>query len=112
MLVVLGLDLLALGQQGLDAAEVDERVARVALLHDAGDDLADAVDVLVVHEVALGLADALQDDLLGRLGGDAAEVVGRDLDGARSRTHVDRREVDADLLALFVSCTLRDSTST
>ena len=66
VLVVLGLDLLAARQLGLDAAQLDQRVvARVALLHDAGDELADAVDVLLVHEVALGLADALQDDLLG-----------------------------------------------
>ncbi len=32
--------------------------------------------VLLVLEVPLGLADALEDDLLGRLGGDAAEVLG------------------------------------
>ena len=102
MLVALGVDLLALRQQGFDAAQVDERVALIALLHDAGDDVADAVDVFVVHEVALGFADALQDDLLGRLGGDAAEVVGRDL-VALDLGFVDRRKVDADLVALFVS---------
>ena len=101
VLVALGLDLLALGQQRLDAAELDQRVALVALLHDAGDELADAVDVLVVHEVALGLADALQDDLLGGLRGDAAEVVGRDL-VPLDLALVDRREVEADLLALLV----------
>ena len=95
VLVVLGLDLLAARQLGLDAAELDQRVvARVALLHDAGDELADAVDVLLVHEVALGLADALQDDLLGGHGGDAAEVVGRDLD-ALDLAHVDAAEVEA-----------------
>ena len=102
VLVALAVDLLALGQQGFDAAEVDERVALVALLHDAGHDVAHAVDVLLEHEVALGLADALQDDLLGRLGGDAPEVVGRHfvaLDGGL----VDRGQVDADLFALFVA---------
>ena len=36
-----------------------------------------AIDVLVVHHLALGLADPLQDDLLGGLRGDAAEVVRR-----------------------------------
>jgi hypothetical protein len=52
-------------------------VAVAGLLDDAGDDLADAVDVLVVHHLALGLADPLQDHLLRRLRGDAAEVVRR-----------------------------------
>ena len=97
VLVVLGLDLLAARQLGLDAAQLDQRVVtRVALLHDAGDELADAVDVLLVHEVALGLADALQDDLLGGHGGDAPEVVGRDLD-ALDLAHVDAAEVEPDL---------------
>ena len=59
--------------------------ARVGLLDDAGDDVADAVLVLLEHHLALGLADALQDDLLGGLRGDAAEVVGRrDVGGRRS----------------------------
>ena len=44
------------------------------------DDVADAVDVLLVHHLALGLADPLQDHLLGGLGGDAAEVVRGDVD--------------------------------
>jgi hypothetical protein len=61
----------------LDLAEVDEHVVAVArLLDDAGHDLALAVDVLLVHHRALGLADALLDDLLRGLRGDAAEVVG------------------------------------
>ena len=42
-----------------------------------GDDLADAVDVLVVHHPPLLLADPLQDDLLRGLRGDAAEAVRR-----------------------------------
>src|SRR5436190_7477256 len=80
VLVALGVYLLGLGQQGLHAlAELYERVARVRLLHDAGDQLADAVAVLLEHHVALGLADALQDHLLHRLGGDAAEVARGDI---------------------------------
>ena len=80
LLVALAVDLLGARQQRLDLAEVDEDVVAVAgLLDDAGDDLADAVDVLVVHHLALGLADPLQDDLLRGLRGDAAEVVGRDV---------------------------------
>ena len=78
LLVALAVDLLGARQQRLDLAEVDEHVVAVAgLLHDAGDDLADAVDVLVVHHPALFLADALQDDLLRGLRGDAAEALRR-----------------------------------
>jgi hypothetical protein len=80
VVVALAVDLLGARQQRLDAlAQLHERVAVVGLLHDAGDQLADAVAVLLEHHVALGLADALQDDLLGRLRGDAAEVVGGDV---------------------------------
>ncbi len=72
--------LLRARQQRLDAlAQLNQRVAVVGLLDDPGDQLADAVLVLVVHHLALGLADALQYDLLGRLGGDPAEVVGGDV---------------------------------
>src|ERR1043166_3572672 len=64
----------------LRTSGVHEHVVAVAgLLDDAGHDLADAVDVLLVHHLALGLADPLQDDLLRRLRGDAAEVLGRDV---------------------------------
>src|SRR5918911_1564596 len=59
--------------------QLDERVARVRLLDDSGDQLADAVLVLLEHHVALGLADALEDHLLGGLSGDAAEVVRGDV---------------------------------
>ena len=80
VVVALAVDLLALGQQRLDAlAQLDERVAGVGLLDDAGDQLADAVAVLLEHHVALGLADPLQDHLLGGLRGDAAEVVRGDV---------------------------------
>ena len=41
--------------------------------------LAHAVLVLVEHHVALRLADALEDHLLRRLRGDAAEVLGGDV---------------------------------
>ena len=65
----------------LAAAEVDDDVAVLGALDHAVDDLADAVLVLFVLAVALGLAHLLHDDLLGRLGGDAAEVEGRQLVG-------------------------------
>ncbi len=77
MVVALLRHLLGLRQQRLDAlTQLDQRVARVGLLHDPGDQLADAVLVLVEHHVPLGLADPLEDHLLRRLGGDPAEVVG------------------------------------
>src|SRR5205085_5573848 len=80
LLVALAVHLLGARQERLDLAEVDEHVVAVAgLLDDAGHDLADAVDVLLVHHLALGLADSLEDDLLRRLRGDAAEVLGRDI---------------------------------
>src|ERR1700730_12963763 len=76
VLVALEGHLFGLRQERLDVAEAEERVAVVALLDHAGDDVALAAGVLLVLLVALGLADALQDDLLGGLRGDAAEVVG------------------------------------
>ena len=67
--------LLGLRQQGLDATEVEQRVAGVGLLDDAGDDVALAVGVLLELAVALDLADPLAHHLAERLGGDAAELV-------------------------------------
>src|SRR4051794_6100916 len=80
LLVALARHLLRAGQDRLHLAQVDERVAVVVLLHDAGHDLADAVGVLVVHDRALGLVDALAQHLLGGLAGDAAEALGCDVD--------------------------------
>ena len=77
MLVALTGHLLGAGQQRLDFAEIDEAVAVVRLLDDAGHDVAHAVLILLEHHVALDLADALQNHLLGGLCGDAAEVLRR-----------------------------------
>ena len=82
MVVALVPDLLGARQQRLDAlAQLDQRVAVVGLLDDPGDQLADAVLVLLEHHVPLRLADPLQDHLLGGLGGDPPEVVGGDVAG-------------------------------
>ena len=61
------------------------------------DDFADALAVLGVDVLALGLADLLEDDLLGGLRGDAAEILGRprELD-----FHVHFRFVAVELLCL------------
>src|SRR6188472_2419710 len=78
LLVALAVDLLGARQQRLDLAEGDEHVVAVArLMDDAGHDLALTVDVLLVHDRALRLADALLDHLLRGHRGDTAEVVRR-----------------------------------
>src|SRR6185295_3393985 len=64
--------------RGLGAAEVDDDVAALETLDGAVEHLADAVDVFVVDVLALGLAHSLVEHLLGRLGGDAAQALGRD----------------------------------
>src|SRR5579884_4005073 len=80
LLVALAVDLLGARQERLDLAEVDEHVVAVArLLDDPRHHLADAVDVLLVHHLPLGLPDPLEDHLLRRLGGDPAEVLRRDV---------------------------------
>ena len=102
VVVALAVDLLGLRQQRLDAlAQLHERVARVGLLDDPGDHLADAVLVLLEHHVALGLADPLQDHLLRGLRGDPAEV-GRRHVAARDLVLVlgQLLEVDLRLLGL------------
>ncbi len=67
--------LLAHRQHRLGAAEVDDDVAALEAPHDARDELALALLVLVEDVLALGLAHALQDDLLRGLRGDAAEAL-------------------------------------
>ena len=89
--------LLGLRQQRFDAAEIEQRVARVALLDDAGDDVALAAGVLLVFELALGLANALCHHLTERLRRDATEVL---------RRHV---TLVADRLAFFVEFLREDA---
>src|SRR6185312_7142267 len=65
LLVALAVHLFGAREESLDLAEVDQHVVAVAgLLDDSRHYLGHAVDVLVVHHLALGLANALQDDLL------------------------------------------------
>ena len=71
---VLARDLLVARQHGLHAADLDDRVAALHALDRAGDEEFLAVEEVVEHLLALGVADPLQDDLLGGLGADAAEV--------------------------------------
>ena len=101
-------DQLVAAHDALAAAEVDDDVAVFDALDDAVDDLADAVLVLVILAVALGLAHLLHDDLLGRLGGDAAEIEGRqrvgdgvaDLGGRVEALGVAERDLDGRVVDL------------
>ena len=68
--------LLALGHAGFGFAEVEDDIHGLEALDGGVEDLAGAVVVLVEDGVALGFADFLEDDLLGHLGGDAAERSG------------------------------------
>ena len=105
VLVTLVLHLLGLGQEGFDPAEIEQRVALVGLLDDAGDDLAFLARVLLVLALALDVADALEDDLLRGLRGDASEVVGCVVPLANDiaflvellRDHLDLAGLDVDL---------------
>ena len=72
--VVLAGNLLFLGQDRLGAAEVDDPAALVAALNDAAADFAHAVLELFIDEFLFRVAHALDDHLLGGLGGDAPEV--------------------------------------
>src|SRR6266508_3736990 len=73
-------DLLPFRDHRLGLAEVHDHVALLDPVHRAADDLALLVDEIRVDGVALGVPHALQDDLLGRLRGDAAELLGRQPD--------------------------------
>ncbi len=99
--------LLGLGQQRLDLAQVEQRVAVVELLHDPGDDVALAVGVLLELAVPLDLADALGQHLAEGLGGDAAHVVGRVVAPVDQLAElVDVVRVDADVHRLGVDLDL------
>jgi hypothetical protein len=93
--VVLRARLFLARQLGLDAAQLHDDVAVLEPLDDAAHHFADTVAVLGVDVVALGLADLLEDDLLGGLRGDPAQVLGRarELD-----LHVDFRFLPVELL--------------
>ena len=66
--------LLGLRQQRLDPTEVEQGVAAVGLLNDAGDDVAFTVRVFLELAIALGLTDALVHHLTEGLGGDTAKL--------------------------------------
>ena len=72
--VALAGDLLAPGQDRVGLAQVDDDRPALEPLHRPGDQVAALVLELVEEAVPLGLADLLDDHLLGRLGGDPAQL--------------------------------------
>ena len=94
--VALAGDLLAARQQGVGLAQVDDGGAPLEPLDGAGDQVALLVLELVEEAVALGLADLLDDHLLGGLGGDPAERLGVEFVVAVSGDDVAGGPVDAD----------------
>src|SRR5204863_9324061 len=93
--VVLRARLFLARQLGFNPPELHDDVAVLEALDHAAHDFPDAVAVLGVDVVALGLADLLEDHLLRGLGGDAPEILGRprELD-----LHVDFRFLAIELL--------------
>ena len=78
-------------------AEVDDDRPPLEPLHRAGDQVAPLILELVEEAVALGLADLLDDHLLGRLGRDPAELGGVHLDPVLGRVDRPGVAVDVDL---------------
>src|SRR5262249_51669533 len=72
-------DLLTLGQDRLGLPDLDDDIALLDAVHDAPQDLAVLALELLEDAIALGVPHALQDHLLGRLGGDPTELLGREL---------------------------------
>ena len=73
-------NLLAAGQDGVGLAQVDDDRAALEPLHRPGDQVAALVLEFVEEAVALGLADLLDDHLLGGLRGDPPQLGGVHLD--------------------------------
>ena len=79
-LIALAGDLLPLGQDGLGPPEIHIEIAPLDPLDKAGDHLPLSVLILVVGRLPLRIPDPLHDDLLGRLGGDPAQVLDAQFD--------------------------------
>ncbi len=62
------------GKQSLDATGLDDGIATLHALDRAGDEMFLAIEEVVEHLLALGIADLLQDHLLGGLRADATKI--------------------------------------
>ncbi len=78
--VVLAGNLLTLGKESLSPAKVQGHALRHNVLNSPVDELSLALDIAIKKDIALGLADALQNDLFSCLGSDTSEVFGCALD--------------------------------
>src|SRR5262249_4454043 len=87
--VALAGNLLALGQDRLRLADLQDYVALLDAMDDAAQDLPFLADELGINPLALGVANLLQYDLLGGLGGDASEIL--------ERLVLEQLELDAEL---------------
>src|SRR3546814_366903 len=67
-------DLLIAADNTLGAAQIDDDMTELDALHDAGDDLSDAVLEFLILPLTLGVADLLENDLLGGLRIDAPQI--------------------------------------
>ena len=102
-------DQLVAADNGFATAQIDDHIAIFDALDGAVDDLADAVEIFVIHALALGIAHLLHDHLLGRLGGDAPEFDRRqrlgqevaDLGGRVLGQRLLQRDLAAGLLDFF-----------
>src|SRR5262245_65612545 len=74
-IVTLAGNLLALGQDGLGLADLEDHVALLDPVDHTPEDLALLALELLVDPVTLGVAHPLQDDLLGRLRRDPPELL-------------------------------------
>jgi hypothetical protein len=99
-------NLLVAADDALGAAEVDDDVAELDALDDAGDDLPGAVLELLILTLALGVAHLLEDHLLGGLRRDAAELdIGQRIDDEIAQIGAGLellRVLQADLLEMVV----------
>ena len=78
--VVLALHAFAVRHDALELAEVDHHVVALEAADGAGNHVAGAVLEFLVNHFLLRLAEALHHRLLGGLHGDAAEILGRDVE--------------------------------
>jgi hypothetical protein len=78
--VILALDSLAIRHDALEFSEVDHDIIALEAADGAGNDVASAVLELLVNHFLLRLAEALHHCLFGSLYGDAAEVLGSDVE--------------------------------
>ena len=87
-------DHFAAGEEGFGLVDHDDGGALVEALDGAGDDFALPAEEFLEGLIGLGLADFLDDEIFGGLGGNASELFGVDLERASSGEDVAGEAVD------------------